>query len=83
MRVRFLTKVILPGGPLYATGEVADSDRHFLTEERIEEYRRRGYVEVVQVEEDRVMDASTKAPAAPPAHKAILGRDQVAAKQKS
>ena len=81
MRVRFLTKVCIPGGPLYAPGDVADSDPHFLPEARVEEYRRRGFVEIVEQTGDRVMDASTKAPAAPTAHKAILSRDRTTAKQ--
>lgn len=43
MRVRFLQKVAVAGGPQYNPGDVAETDRHLLTEMKAQQYVARGW----------------------------------------
>jgi hypothetical protein len=76
MRLRFLAKVAVPGGPLYNAGDVAETDPHFITAERAADYIARGWAQ-----EDQATDAATKAPLAPDVDRMIT-RDKAAVKTK-
>lgn len=74
MRIKFTQRVAIPGGPTYLPGDLADTDAHFMPPARAAEFVRRGWAR-----EEPIMDATTKAPLAPPVDK-MLTRDKAATK---
>jgi hypothetical protein len=78
MRIRFLSRVFVAGGPYSGPGDVAETDEIFFKKDLAEAYVRKGWA----VEESPMQaEATTKAMIAPPAD-TMMTREKVATKQK-